>query len=64
MTLPRRTAIALLLVVPLLAPAAFANQDLSKREHQVDELFAAYDEPDSPGWALGIVHNGEFIFAS
>ena len=62
MTLLRRTAIALLLVIPLLAPAAFANQDLSKREHRVDELFAAYDKPDSPGCALGIVHNGEFIY--
>jgi CubicO group peptidase (beta-lactamase class C family) len=29
---------------------------------QVDKLFAAWDKPDSPGCALGIIKDGEFIY--
>lgn len=29
---------------------------------QVDELFAKYDTPDSPGFALGIIKDGKFLY--
>ncbi|GEM_PF-142142 len=32
------------------------------RESQVDRLFAAWDRPDSPGCAVGIIQNGRLIY--
>lgn len=31
-------------------------------EKQVDQLFSAYDKPDSPGCALGVIRDGDFIY--
>jgi CubicO group peptidase (beta-lactamase class C family) len=34
-----------------------------KRNVQIDEIFAFYDKPDSPGCALGIIRDGQLIYA-
>jgi len=34
----------------------------SRMEDQIDGLFAEYDRPWSPGYAVGIVHSGELIY--
>lgn len=58
----RRAAIVLVSVFSLSAPASFAQQDGSDLQRMVDQVFAAYDKPDSPGCALGVVRDGEFIY--
>ena len=58
----RRAAIILVSVLSLTAAASFAQQDASDLQRKVDQIFAAYDKPDSPGCALGVVRNGEFIY--
>ena len=58
----RRAAIVLVSVFSLSAPASFAQQDASDLQRKVDQVFAAYDKPDSPGCALGVVRDGEFIY--
>jgi len=30
-------------------------------ERRVDQIFAAYDKPDSPGCALGVIRDGNFV---
>jgi CubicO group peptidase (beta-lactamase class C family) len=32
-------------------------------EAKIDQLFAAYAKPDSPGYVLGLLKNGELVFA-
>jgi CubicO group peptidase (beta-lactamase class C family) len=64
-TLFRRAAILLFSAGSLLAGAAFANKnaiDAGDLERKVDQVFAAYNKPDSPGCALGVVRDGEFIY--
>jgi CubicO group peptidase (beta-lactamase class C family) len=58
----RRAAIVLVSVFSLSAPASFAQQDGADLQRKVDQVFAAYDKPDSPGCALGVVRDGEFIY--
>src|SRR5579863_326831 len=58
----RRTAIVLVFALSLIAPASFAQQDASDLQRKVDQVFAAFDKPDSPGCALGVVRDGEFIY--
>jgi CubicO group peptidase (beta-lactamase class C family) len=31
-------------------------------ERRVDQIFSAYDEPESPGCALGVIRDGNFIY--
>ena len=31
-------------------------------QRKVDAIFAAYDKPDSPGCAVGVVRDGEFVY--
>src|SRR6202795_732716 len=65
MTLLRRFAFVVLSAAPLVAAASFAHKDAkdaSDLERQVDQVFAAYDKPDTPGCALGVVRDGEFIY--
>lgn len=50
-------------VVPgVFVSAAFAQTDDSALQRKVDQVFAAYDKPDSPGCALGVVRDGNFIY--
>jgi CubicO group peptidase (beta-lactamase class C family) len=46
----------------LAAAAAVAQEDAHDLERRVDQVFAVYDRPDSPGCALGIIHDGEFLY--
>jgi len=50
---------ALFLMLSAVPPAA-ANTD--PRFEAVDKLFSRWDRPDSPGCALGIIQDGEFIY--
>jgi CubicO group peptidase (beta-lactamase class C family) len=47
--------ISSLIAIPTLGTA----QDV---ERNVDQIFAAYDKPESPGCALGVVRAGQFIY--
>ena len=46
------------LTVRCLASGPNENRD----EQRVDRLFAAYDKPGSPGCALGVIRNGDFVY--
>jgi CubicO group peptidase (beta-lactamase class C family) len=58
----RRAAIFLGFVSLLTGAAAFGQQDTAELQRKVDQVFAAFDKPDSPGCALGVVRDGEFIY--
>lgn len=45
--------------VPL---TALAQTEDAKLQRKVDQVFAAYDKPDSPGCAVGVVRDGNFIY--
>ncbi len=65
MTLLRRAAILLFSAGSLVAAANFAQKNAKNTgdlERKVDQVFAAYDKPDTPGCALGVVRDGEFIY--
>jgi CubicO group peptidase (beta-lactamase class C family) len=46
----------------LVAAAAFAQKDAADLDRKVDQVFAAYDKQDTPGCALGVVRDSEFIY--
>ncbi len=48
----------LLLAIPFLLAVALADD----RSDKVDQAFAAFTAPGSPGCALGVVQNGEYIY--
>jgi len=68
MTLLRRAAIVVLSAAPLVATGsippkgAYKDKSAGDLERKVDQVFAAYDKPDTPGCALGVVRDGEFIY--
>src|SRR5262249_38004694 len=62
MNLLQPTALALLTATLLLTSAASADEKSPERERKVDQIFAPYDKPDSPGCALGVVRDGQFIY--
>ncbi len=62
MTLFRRAAAALFFGCSFAAAACFAQKDAGELERKVGQVFAAYDKPDSPGCALGVVRDGEFVY--
>src|SRR5437588_8541 len=53
-------------LVSFAAAVAVARNDKEKNEEalqrKVDQIFAAYDEADSPGCALGVIRDGNFIY--
>lgn len=53
-------------LVSFAAAVAVARNDKEKNEEalqrKVDQIFAAYDKPDSPGCALGVIRDGNFIY--
>src|SRR5580704_8313500 len=57
-----RAAVIIVFALSLTARASFAQQDASDLQRKVDQVFAAYDKPDSPGCALGVVRDGAFIY--
>jgi CubicO group peptidase (beta-lactamase class C family) len=62
MNLFRTATIIALSAASFSVPACFAQQDAGELEHKVDKVFGAFDKPDSPGCALGVVHDGEFVY--
>ena len=62
MNLFRTAATIALSTASFAAPVCFAQQDATDLEHKVDKVFAAFDKPDSPGCALGVVRDGEFVY--
>ena len=52
--------VAVLAAFTLLCAVAFAEEQTSLPA--VDALFTAYDHPDAPGCALGVIEDGEFIY--
>jgi CubicO group peptidase (beta-lactamase class C family) len=62
MTNFHRAAIILCSACALAAAASFAEKDAGDLDRKVDQVFAAFDKPDTPGCALGIVRDGEFIY--
>jgi CubicO group peptidase (beta-lactamase class C family) len=54
-----RSIAFLALCVGFIFEPAFAADDSQKR---VDQIFAAYDKPGSPGCALGVIQDGNFIY--
>jgi CubicO group peptidase (beta-lactamase class C family) len=57
-----RAVIILLSACTLTAATSFAQKDSGELQRKVDQVFAAYDKPDSPGCALGVVRDGEFVY--
>lgn len=58
----RRAAVLLIFCGSATASTCFAQKDAGELERKVDQVFAAYNKPDSPGCALGVVRDGEFIY--
>lgn len=66
MTLPIRiffaAAFAALLTAAFIAAPPCSAQGTDALTRKVDQVFAEYDKPDSPGCALGVVRDGNFIY--
>jgi CubicO group peptidase (beta-lactamase class C family) len=68
MTFFCRAAILLGSAMAFLAAVSFSQTGVhdenvtSELERKVDQLFAAYDKSDTPGCALGVVRDGEFLY--
>jgi CubicO group peptidase (beta-lactamase class C family) len=55
-------ATALLLVTPIGFPGPIVAQESSDMARQVDEVFAEWDHTSSPGCALGVIKDGDFVY--
>ncbi len=51
-----------LIIIAALAPVAAAQGGAENVWSRVNAVFAAYDKPDSPGCAVGVVRDGKFLF--
>jgi len=51
---------AVIVVSVLLAGSAASGADESQAK--VDQIFAAYDKPNAPGCAVGVIRDGDFIY--
>src|SRR6266404_4587771 len=60
----RPVAVLSLSVVAFAAAIAVERKDKEEEalERRVDQIFAAYDKPDSPGCALGVIRDGNFVY--
>ena len=62
MTLRSIAAITSLFASSLLAAAGFSRWGADSFGPKVDQVFAVYDQPGSPGCALGVVRDGHFLY--
>ncbi|MGB7281157.1 MAG: serine hydrolase domain-containing protein [Candidatus Acidiferrum sp.] len=62
MTFFRRAAIFLFSAGLSFTAGCSSQKTSNDTERKVDQVFAAYDKPDSPGCALGVVRDGNFIY--
>jgi CubicO group peptidase (beta-lactamase class C family) len=46
----------------ILFTVAFYGADDASIKQKVDQVFAAYSKPDTPGCALGVIRNGDFVY--
>jgi CubicO group peptidase (beta-lactamase class C family) len=58
----RCIALAWLFVISLAAAIAGAQKSDEALERKVDQIFAAFDKPDSPGCALGVIRDDSFVY--
>ncbi len=64
----RRATLTSFLVLSLAGPLLLAgcsthrSAEEHKRQLDVDKVFAAYDKPISPGCALGVIRDGNFLY--
>jgi len=49
-------------VCSLVAGASSAEAQQFPRNPKVDQVFAEWDKPDSPGCVVGVLQNGRFIY--
>jgi CubicO group peptidase (beta-lactamase class C family) len=54
--------LAALLAFFLTFPAEVPQKNTNAEEQRVDQIFADYDKANSPGCALGVIRNGNFIY--
>ena len=57
-----RRVVSVTCFVILFAIATYAADDASGLEQKVDKVFAAYSKPGTPGCALGVIRNGDFVY--
>ncbi len=57
-----RVAVAFVLLARLAPHASAQDEPASELREKVDALFAEWDKTTSPGCALGVIQNGEFIY--
>ena len=50
------------LIAVLFVSNAAAQAPTEETQKQVDKVFAAYEKPGSPGCALGVIRDGQFIY--
>lgn len=62
MSFSRGAAILSFSACMLVAAGCSVHKKGSETEGKVDQVFAAYDKPGSPGCALGVVRDGNFIY--
>ena len=62
MIFSRGGAIALFAAFTIIASGCSAHRQTTETERKVDQVFGAYDKPGSPGCALGVVRDGNFIY--
>jgi CubicO group peptidase (beta-lactamase class C family) len=55
-------ALASIVASSLSSTSAQAPAELPPWAHEVDALFAAWDKPDSPGCALGVIQDGKLTY--
>jgi CubicO group peptidase (beta-lactamase class C family) len=55
-----RFAFVALIALALLVETVAFSEDKSRGK--IDQIFAAYDEPNSPGCAMGVIRDGTFIY--
>lgn len=62
MSLRRFLLAAALTVLAVTLAIARAGSEDDALQRTVDQLFAKYDKPDSPGCALGVIRDGKFVY--
>ena len=62
MSFSRGAAILSFSACMLVAAGCSVHKKGSETERKVDQVFEAYDKPGSPGCALGVVRDGNFIY--
>ena len=58
----RNIAMLFLVGCSLAGPVSFAQKDSAELQNKVDRVFWMFDKTDSPGCALGVVRDGEFVY--